>query len=204
MKFLMSSVAFVQRWWLLPRLSPGFPVDVRLPKVAADGCCPRLYPNKWDSVQIQSVRLDKMILLFRWQARPWYKPERTGLGYYKDKFLVFIGWHSEMPGPQWVPYIPASWFSHMIYFLIAWEALDIDLKNWSVDLYFTSVIFPDEPSTCIRVPWSLKMVRLRFSNLILIDVFCCAVGQEEVMQKAVQLQGCPIPGHWSRSSQGGR
>ena len=50
--------------------------------------------------KIQSVRLDKIILLIRWQARPWYRPERTGLGYYTDKFLVFIGWHSEMPGPQ--------------------------------------------------------------------------------------------------------
>jgi hypothetical protein len=57
----------------------------------------------------QSIRLDNMPL-FRWQARPWYRPEVTGLGYYKDKFLVFIGWHSEMPGPQWVPCIPASWF----------------------------------------------------------------------------------------------
>ena len=52
-KLLMSSVAFVQRWWLLPRLSPAFPVDLRLPNVSADGTCPRLYPNKWDSVQIQ-------------------------------------------------------------------------------------------------------------------------------------------------------
>jgi hypothetical protein len=51
-------------------------------------------------LQIQSVQLDKIILLIRWQARPWYRLEKTGLGYYKDKFLVFIGWHSEMPGPQ--------------------------------------------------------------------------------------------------------
>ena len=96
----MSSVAFVQRWWLLPRLSPGFPVDVRLPNATVDGTCPRLYPNKLDFVRIQSVRLDKIIHFFRWQARPWYKPERTGLGYFRDRFLVFIGWHSEMPGPQ--------------------------------------------------------------------------------------------------------
>lgn len=80
-KFLLSSVAFVQHWLLLPRLSPCFPVDIRLPEVSADASCPRLHPNKW-------------------QTRPWYKPEATGLRYYKDKFLVFIGWHTEMPGPH--------------------------------------------------------------------------------------------------------
>ncbi|KAF8804023.1 hypothetical protein BYT27DRAFT_7340340 [Phlegmacium glaucopus] len=81
MKSVMSTIAFVQRWLLLPRLSFRFPVDVRLPDVNADASCPRLYPMKW-------------------QARPWYKPESTGLGYYRDKFLVFIGWHTEMPGPH--------------------------------------------------------------------------------------------------------
>ena len=46
-KLLMSSIAFVQRWWLLPRLSPGIAVDVRLvPNVTADGTCPRLYPSE--------------------------------------------------------------------------------------------------------------------------------------------------------------
>jgi len=122
MKLLMSIVAFVQRWWLLPRLSPGFPVDVRLPNVTAD---PRLYPNKW-------------------QARPWYKPERTGLGCYKDKFLVFIGWHSEMPGPH--------------------------LRSSGYRLE--------------------EMGPLKFED----------VGHEEVMQEAAQLQGCPVPRQWSRSS----
>ena len=45
-QFLLSSVAFVQHRLLLPRLSPGFAVDIRLPKVDANTSCPRLYPNK--------------------------------------------------------------------------------------------------------------------------------------------------------------
>ena len=44
------------------------------------------------TIQIQSVQLDKFILFLQMAARPWYKPERTALGYDKDKFLVFIGW----------------------------------------------------------------------------------------------------------------
>jgi len=42
----MYSVAFVQRWLLLPRLWLRYPVDIRLPDVSADESCPRLYPNK--------------------------------------------------------------------------------------------------------------------------------------------------------------
>ena len=197
----MSSIAFVQRWWLLPRISPGFPVDVRLPNVTADGTWPRLYPNKWDSIQIQSIRLDKIILLFRWQVRPWYRPERTGLGYYMDKFLVFIGWHSEMPGPQWVPYTPASWLLHRIHFLVAWEALDIVLRKWSVDMYFTGITLL---TNCLIVSGSLEVRRWCVVVFLISgsSLSTCLVGLEEVMQKAAQLQGCPVPRHWSSSSQG--
>ena len=45
-KFLMSSIAFVERWWLLPRLSPCTTVEVQLPNVSADASCPRVYPKK--------------------------------------------------------------------------------------------------------------------------------------------------------------
>jgi len=78
---LLSSFAFVHHWLLLPRLSPSSAIDIQLPDVKANETCPRLYPNKW-------------------HVRPWYKPEKTGVGYYMDKFLVFIGYHSEMPGPH--------------------------------------------------------------------------------------------------------
>lgn len=45
---LMSSIGFFQRWLLLPRISPRFPVDVsgRVPKLDKDSGCPRLHPNK--------------------------------------------------------------------------------------------------------------------------------------------------------------
>lgn len=120
-RFQLSSIAFIQRWWLLPRLSPRSIADVRLPKVSADASCPRSHPNKW-------------------LARPWYKPEATGLGYYRDQFLVFLGWHSEMPGAH--------------------------LKSSG---YLLEELGP-----------------LKFEN----------VGHEEVMQKAAELQGCPVPGPW--------
>ncbi|KIJ98542.1 hypothetical protein K443DRAFT_680660 [Laccaria amethystina LaAM-08-1] len=69
-----------QRWFLLPRIYPCFPVKIDLPKPTGERC-PTLYPNKW-------------------QYRPWYKPESTGLSYLQNKFLVAVGWHSEMPGPH--------------------------------------------------------------------------------------------------------
>ncbi|PPQ67784.1 hypothetical protein CVT25_009088 [Psilocybe cyanescens] len=81
---LMSSIGFFQRWLLLPRISPRFPVDVsgRVPKLDKDSGCPRLHPNKW-------------------AARPWYRPEPTNiLARWREQLLVKIGWYSEMPGPH--------------------------------------------------------------------------------------------------------
>ncbi|KAF8151753.1 hypothetical protein B0H34DRAFT_139014 [Crassisporium funariophilum] len=78
----LAAVAFIQRWFLLPRCSYKWPIDVRLPKVKPNATtCPRLHPNKW-------------------AARPWYMPEATGLGYYRNQLLVAVGWYSEMPGPH--------------------------------------------------------------------------------------------------------
>ncbi|KAF9524231.1 hypothetical protein CPB83DRAFT_898089 [Crepidotus variabilis] len=76
---LMSSVSFIQRWFMLPRRHPKTHFDTSLGLRFAPGVCPRMHPKKWT-------------------AKPWYKPESTGLGYYRDKLLVSIGFYNEMPG----------------------------------------------------------------------------------------------------------
>ncbi|CAA7271254.1 unnamed protein product [Cyclocybe aegerita] len=78
----MGSMAFVQCWLMLPAFSAHASVklDPR-PKNVKAGECPRLYPSKWT-------------------ARPWYRPESSGLGYLKDRLLVSLGWYTEMPGPH--------------------------------------------------------------------------------------------------------
>ncbi|PPR04673.1 hypothetical protein CVT24_011890 [Panaeolus cyanescens] len=79
-KNAMRTVAFIQRWFMLPRINPRLPVDIGPPKLF-DGSCPRLRPNKF-------------------AARPWYREQRAGAGYYWDRLLVASGWHDEMPGPH--------------------------------------------------------------------------------------------------------
>ncbi|RDB21931.1 Mycophenolic acid synthesis protein B [Hypsizygus marmoreus] len=72
------SLAFVQRWLCLPRRNMKSIVDMT---EAPGGPCPWMHPT-------------------RWQVKPWYKPESTGLGYWKDWLLVKVGVHTEMPGPH--------------------------------------------------------------------------------------------------------
>lgn len=38
----------------------------------------------------------------RWQSKPWYKPQSSGLGYLKNRLAVLFGFYTEMPGPQCV------------------------------------------------------------------------------------------------------
>ncbi|EDQ98946.1 uncharacterized protein LACBIDRAFT_318452 [Laccaria bicolor S238N-H82] len=101
-----------------PWIYPSFPVKIDLPKPTGERC-PKLHPNKW-------------------QYRPWYRPESTGLGYLQNKFLVAIGWYSEMPGPH--------------------------LKSSGYRLE--------------------EMGPFKFEDS----------AHEEVMQKAAELQGCPVAG----------
>ena len=140
--------------------------------------------------KLKVYNFDKIILLFRWVARPWYKPERTGLGYYKDKFLVFLGWHSEMPGPQWIPTLLL--ILHRIYFLIAWEALDIVLKNWSGFVFHEYNFFLTN-RLLTRVLWSSKMVRLNFYNLIFINFFV-QLDMKKWCNKLRGFKGAQCPG----------
>ena len=131
-KFLMSSIAFVQHWLLLPRLSPRFPVDIRLPNVGPDASCPRLHPNKWDCFQSMYDLINSC----------YSSDGKLGRGTsLKRLVLDIIGTSSsslsggilkclglsEHPNSLQLIYI-------LTYILIAWEALDIVSKKWSVDL----------------------------------------------------------------------
>jgi len=72
---LLSSIHY---WLCLPRIHDGAVIDMEKPKVPADGSCPRLYPSKW-------------------QSRPWYKPQSTGLGYLWNRLAMWTGFYTEMP-----------------------------------------------------------------------------------------------------------
>ncbi|CAA7271256.1 unnamed protein product [Cyclocybe aegerita] len=79
---MLKTTAFVQRWLMLPAFSPRSVVALDpKPKRTKEGECPRLHPEKF-------------------AARPWYRPQPTGLGYLRDKLLVAAGWFTEMPGPH--------------------------------------------------------------------------------------------------------
>ncbi|PFH48519.1 hypothetical protein AMATHDRAFT_5718 [Amanita thiersii Skay4041] len=76
----MHSVSFFQKHFMLPRWSPKSPVDFHLPNVSK-GESVRMHPNHFT-------------------AKPWYKPESSGLGYLLDRLTVLFGLHTEMPGPH--------------------------------------------------------------------------------------------------------
>ncbi|KAF8966157.1 hypothetical protein BDZ97DRAFT_1658205 [Flammula alnicola] len=81
LRVVMSIAAFTQRYFLLPRISPRYPIDL-LPNVQVQTGCPRLHPV------ITSVR-------------PWYRPEPTGMiSYCQERLLVLLGWYLKMPGPH--------------------------------------------------------------------------------------------------------
>ncbi|KAF8966173.1 hypothetical protein BDZ97DRAFT_1658235 [Flammula alnicola] len=79
---LLRIIGFIQHFLLPPRISPSFPIDVRLPRLRGNEESLRLRPNKYAAV-------------------PWYRPEPTTIvSYCKEKLLVKLGWHSKMPSPQ--------------------------------------------------------------------------------------------------------
>ncbi|KAJ7622151.1 hypothetical protein FB45DRAFT_753621 [Roridomyces roridus] len=74
--FLLNLSAFIQKHLLLPRSRPSDLIQVDLPK--ASPIAPRMFVSK-----------------------PWYKPRRRGLGSLLDRAFVWIGWHSDVPGPEY-------------------------------------------------------------------------------------------------------
>lgn len=79
---IMTFAALIQTWFVFPRRAPKFNVDTSIiTDTETRNSCPRLHPR-------------------RFAAKPWYRPEATGLGYYRDQLLVAIGYFSEMPGPH--------------------------------------------------------------------------------------------------------
>ncbi|KAF9524241.1 hypothetical protein CPB83DRAFT_861677 [Crepidotus variabilis] len=80
-KSSLGLVAGFQHYFMLPRWSPRTLVHYDIKTHFEPGTCPRLHSKKWP-------------------ARPWYRAEATGLGYLRDKFLVAMGWFTEMPSPN--------------------------------------------------------------------------------------------------------
>lgn len=82
----LSTVAFVQKWFMLPRSNSNvkFPIKLELSKNKDGSINPRMHPT-------------------RFQVRPWYKPEsKTIFGKAWDRFLVLVNYHSHVPSAQWV------------------------------------------------------------------------------------------------------
>ncbi|KAF8630568.1 hypothetical protein AX17_005380 [Amanita inopinata Kibby_2008] len=80
-QFIMSSMAFVQKNLMLPRLKAKSPVEFDLPKVLDSNQPVRMHPNKY-------------------AVRPWYKPKSRGFGYLGDMLAVLLGIYADMPGPH--------------------------------------------------------------------------------------------------------
>jgi hypothetical protein len=66
-------------------------------------------------------------------------------------------------------------------------------------VFYEYNFFSDEPST-YQGPLKFEHGASLHLTFFPYQRFC-PVGHEEVMQNAAQLQGCPVPGHWSRSLQ---
>ncbi|KAF8346341.1 hypothetical protein F5887DRAFT_108569 [Amanita rubescens] len=77
--WILSSTAFVQRCFMIPRWKSRTIVPLECPKIQ-QGQSVRLYPNRHTS-------------------KPWYKRESKGLGYLRDRLLVFLGRYADIPGP---------------------------------------------------------------------------------------------------------
>ena len=108
------------------------------------GCFPGYRPVIFDdrrwNIPTRSIRLlDKIMLLPGRQARPWYRPEKTGFEYYVNKFLVF-GHESEYPiwlSSDFFHWILCLWSSKMVFFLLipslpAWPVfffLALEIQN---------------------------------------------------------------------------
>lgn len=75
--FNLRAVAFIQRWFCLPRSWPKSVVDST--DKTLTGTPPRMHPT-W------------------WMSRPWYKKESKGFGYLSDRLKVCLGLYTEMPG----------------------------------------------------------------------------------------------------------
>ncbi|TFK25907.1 hypothetical protein FA15DRAFT_668062 [Coprinopsis marcescibilis] len=71
---LMGFSGFVQRWMLLPRRHPVLAIQTKLPSSSSE----RSRPN-------------------RFRSKPWYKPERSGLGYLLDQLTVKLGIYAALP-----------------------------------------------------------------------------------------------------------
>ncbi|KAK7028286.1 hypothetical protein R3P38DRAFT_2525928 [Favolaschia claudopus] len=79
----MGLFACVERYLLLPRRKPFAICQVDMPKIHAGQPAPLLHPTKYPS-------------------KPWYKPRGRGLGgYLLDRFLVVVGFHDDIPRPEY-------------------------------------------------------------------------------------------------------
>ncbi|KAJ8456283.1 hypothetical protein ONZ45_g18784 [Pleurotus djamor] len=77
----LLSVKYFQKYLCLPRTKKEMitPQDFPIP---SPGSLARLTPT-------------------RYAARPWYRPQRTGLGSLLDKLLVVVGFHDDLPQPKY-------------------------------------------------------------------------------------------------------
>ncbi|KAJ7624368.1 hypothetical protein FB45DRAFT_836432 [Roridomyces roridus] len=83
-------VAFTGRHLLLPRRKPFSIVQVELPQVS----------DSTPRYMIQP-KTHAVIDFPRFTSRPWYKPQRHGLGALVNQFQVLIGWHVDLPAPAY-------------------------------------------------------------------------------------------------------
>ncbi|TFY53181.1 hypothetical protein EVG20_g10233 [Dentipellis fragilis] len=83
---MLVFTAFVQHHFMLPRFTPKRYIPASLPTPTTDGSLPRIRPA-WYS------------------AKPWYKPEATGLGKVLEQALVAVGVikAEDVPAPKYRP-----------------------------------------------------------------------------------------------------
>ncbi|KII95824.1 hypothetical protein PLICRDRAFT_48769 [Plicaturopsis crispa FD-325 SS-3] len=75
-KALLFSSGQIQRYLMLPRTKAKSLVPIGKPT------SPYMHPS-------------------RFQAKPWYKPQRSGFGYLMDRLAVMVGYYADMPAPQY-------------------------------------------------------------------------------------------------------
>ncbi|KAA1470834.1 hypothetical protein DENSPDRAFT_836729 [Dentipellis sp. KUC8613] len=83
---MLVFTAFAQHYLMLPRFTPKRYIPASLPSPTADGSLPRIRPA-WYS------------------AKPWYKPEATGLGWVLERALVAVSIikAEDVPAPKYIP-----------------------------------------------------------------------------------------------------
>ncbi|KAK0213290.1 hypothetical protein DFS33DRAFT_1394317 [Desarmillaria ectypa] len=80
---VLHTFSFTQHHLCLPRSKGELVVSAEMPKFDSRDGPVRMHPT-------------------RWQPKPWYKPQATGLwGSLKDRLAVLIGFYDEMPGKKY-------------------------------------------------------------------------------------------------------